>query len=720
MNSSRSTLEHMTTVLMGLPFPAALMDGEGTFLTVNGSWISQENDYPASGISSGPGGNLLALCLYAGTNGGLYAHAAILRVLQGQEDSLVLPYGGTEHSRSRPLELHIGRLPASEPLFLVRIHDASAEQFERDRTRLLDLMTQGRPRQELLQEIAQMVEHLHPAGRCAVLLLDGHTLRVGAAPRIPEAFLSGFDGLDVRERLAALPAVPGAEYTQDLSQHPYWGPYLQAGDMQAFPVCASLPVFDRSQRLVGALALCLPADAPISDTTGELLKQAQHLTSIVIEHDALIRELEHRALHDDLTGLPNRALFDDRLQRELDRAAPEGRPVAVLFLDIDDFKAINDAGGHNTGDAVLGEVARRLRACLKPGETLARFAGDEFVAILPDTAAPEAVERAAGMSDALRGGFTVAGRDVFIMMSIGIAVSSGSDGDAQTLQRHADVAMYRAKTLRTGTELFESELPQRATQRLELLSHLRRAEELGELALHFQPQMNLDTGQPVGAEALIRWQHPQLGLVSPAEFIPLAEDSGLIIPIGRWVLAEACRQGLDLLGRAPGLARIAVNVSALQFAREDFVDMVAEVLRDTCFPPQCLELELTERIVMRDVDSAVRRMQALRDLGVSIALDDFGTGFSSLSYLPNLPLNVLKIDRSFVAGAADGRTLPIVRAIMSMAEQFGFDVIAEGIETAGHVQAMLDVGCRFGQGYHFALPAPAAELWPAPMPGPRR
>ncbi|RIH79126.1 putative signaling protein [Calidithermus terrae] len=435
------------------------------------------------------------------------------------------------------------------------------------------------------------------------------------------------------------------------------------------------------------------------------LNQALRLSSEELELRAAA--LSHMAHHDQLTGLANRTLFEAQLREAIARAEREDHLVGVLFIDLDHFKAVNDTLGHDAGDELLVAVAQRIRATVRASDTVARLGGDEFTVVLSQLSEAKAAERVVSkLLGALSEPFTVAGRSLFVTGSIGIALYPRDGLDASTLQRHADAAMYQAKAAgRNGFRVFRPEYTAQALQRLELEQDLRKALHQGELEVHYQPQFSLDDRRVTGVEALLRWRHPKHGLVLPARFIPLAEESGLIVPIGSWVLQQACRQA------ASWRTRVAVNVSAIQFCRADFADVVASTLAETGLSPQQLELELTESTVMRDAEESLRQLERLQALGVRIAIDDFGTGHSSLGLLRSLPIDAVKIDRSFVAGLpTSASNLALVRAILTLAEAFGLEVVAEGVETAVQQDTLSQMGCHLAQGYALAMPVSAEEM----------
>jgi len=488
---------------------------------------------------------------------------------------------------------------------------------------------------------------------------------------------------------------------------------LAASRFSAGSVCIGASTTD--QRWV-ALVIAVPAVAVLSITT-ILLVYAAHLESRTRKHNEQLEkanaQLEHAATHDSLTGLPNRVLLADRLAQATAQAERYSRGFAVLVVDLDRFKSINDSLGHPAGDDMLKEAALRLSRLLRKADTLARLGGDEFVLVLNEISGPRDAESVASKVLArLAESFVLSGLDVQISASIGISVFPDDGVDAETLLQHADAAMYHAKKNgRSSFQFFAPVMNVFARERLELESGLRRALAQGEFELHYQPKVDVGTGRIDSAEALIRWRHPKRGLIAPSGFIPIAEETGLIVPIGEWVLHEACRQTRAWHQSGMKPLRIAVNLSAEQFKQKSLVTTVRNALAAAELAPTYLELELTESAVMQDAESSIQVLRQLADLGVRISVDDFGTGYSSLSYLRRLPLDKLKIDRSFIREVTASRDdAEIVRVIVSLAHSLHLKVIAEGVETDEQLTFLRGLGCDQYQGFHCSPPVPADEF----------
>jgi len=424
-------------------------------------------------------------------------------------------------------------------------------------------------------------------------------------------------------------------------------------------------------------------------------------------------QMTHSAEHDLLTGLPNRMLFNDRVSQAIALAPRHLKKVAVLFLDLDGFKHINDSLGHPVGDKLLQSIAKRLVDCVRNSDTVSRQGGDEFVVLLSEVGQSEDPAIAARrMLQAVAEAHSIDQHDLHVSASIGVSVYPDDGLDAETLIKNADTAMYQAKENGRQTyQFFKPAMNVRAVERQAIEASLRRALERQEFALHYQPKINLRTGGITGAEALLRWTHPIRGLVSPAQFIPVAEDCGLILPIGKWVLREACQQARAWADAGLPLATMAVNISAIQFRNENFLEDVFAILKDTGLDPRFLELELTESVLMKHAESTASILKALRAGGVQLAVDDFGTGYSSLSYLRKFPIDALKIDQSFVrqiTTTPDETT--IVTAIISMGRSLKLRVVAEGVETQEELAFLQAHQCDQAQGYYFGRPVPPRQF----------
>jgi diguanylate cyclase (GGDEF)-like protein len=458
----------------------------------------------------------------------------------------------------------------------------------------------------------------------------------------------------------------------------------------------------------GALALALVAGAVLMTR-----RTLARLHAADRERRHAEEQLEHLAHHDPLTGLPNRSLFHDRLGQAIARAHRSGRLVALMFLDLDRFKQINDTLGHEAGDRVLQVAAARLRAHLREGDSVSRLGGDEFTVLLEDV---EGSDQVRGVAHKLLRAFAepvaLEGRDFYVTLSLGIALYPRDGPDADTLIKHADTAMYQAKS--EGRDNFQFYLPDMgaaASERLTLEGSLRQALERGELLLHYQPVVRLADGEIAGVEALLRWRHPREGLLEPGRFIGIAEQTGLIVPIGDWVLREACAQSARWQAGGLRPLRVAVNLSARQFRKAGLAESISAALRESGLDSRWLTLEITESLLMENAAASGAVLESLKEMGAHMALDDFGTGYSSLAYLKHFPIDVIKIDRSFVSDIpGDADDAAIVRATIGLASSLGMQTTAEGVETRAQLEFLREHGCRYGQGYLFSEAVPAAEF----------
>ena len=454
--------------------------------------------------------------------------------------------------------------------------------------------------------------------------------------------------------------------------------------------------------------------SPVKDASGAATTHFVSVINDVSERVNYQKELEYQATHDSLTGLANRSLLNDRIDHAIAWAKRQEFSVGLMLLDLDHFKLINDGSGHSAGDTVLKEVAQRLSRCVRETDTVARLGGDEFVIVLTDLPETDDVDVIAEkVLNALSKPFEVDGHDMLVTASIGISLYPRDGDNGETLLRYADIAMYRVKEHgRNSVRQFIPEMGVTAISRLNMEGALRRGLERGEFILHYQPKINIHTNEIIGAEALIRWRHPQIGLIHPIEFIPLAEETGLILALGEWVLAEACKQ--QIAWQAQGMAplKIAINVSSRQFRQEDLAERVATIFTNTGAKPGDFILELTESMVMQDVASTLIALRSLKKLGFSISLDDFGTGYSSLSYLRRFPIDELKIDKSFINDIHENPDdAAIASAIIAMTLSLGLRVVAEGVEKKEQVDALIAMGCTHVQGYYYGRPMDAASFF---------
>lgn len=586
---------------------------------------------------------------------------------------------------------------------------------------VLEMVAQGALLKSTLERIADVVEQHVTGSAVAVMLLDeaSGTLKVAAAPTLTKNYADFIDGLPIGPRFGPVGMAVStgrASIVSDIALEEYWkdgkGLALECG----YKASWCLPIANKSKgKVFGALALYLRETRSPDEETLHLLERFVDLAAIAIERKSLETQLTEQAFHDPLTGLANRALFRDRLEHLLARSTRHTEPVSILFVDLDSFKAINDGFGHDAGDKLLVEVAHRIVQCVRPSDTVARLGGDEFAVLLEDTAELEkAAIVAKRIAKVLETPIAVGEAEFTITASIGIdTCESGKPSDSDRILRNADVAMYAAKSRgRARFEVFETEMYTTARDRAAMESDLKGALLTKQLSLVFQPIVLLGDGRISAVETLLRWDHPRRGVVPPLDFIPVAEETGLIHPIGRWVLEEACKQARIWQLRFPTVPPLAisVNLSGRQLLDTDIPDVVASALKQADLPPSSLILEITESVLMQGMKAA-EKLEEIKKLGVRLALDDFGTGYSSLSYLQTFQVDILKVDRSFIGGLTNGpEDSALPRAVIKLGHTLGLEVIAEGVEFSDQVDHLVDLRCAFGQGYLFAKPMVADEL----------
>ena len=587
--------------------------------------------------------------------------------------------------------------------------------------RVLALVTENAPFVDVLDSLVAVIEDLLDDVRCAFLLVHPNEplLTWSTGVNVPD---------DVRERLAPVRIdaeaaasgraafTGGVEIASDLAVDPRCEEIRAAAGLHGLRSVWAVPIVMPAGRVAGTCTVLSKEVGPPTARSLDVVKRCCDLAGLALARAHAREELTRQALHDHLTDLPNRTLFLDRLGQALARLNRSQTTLAVLFLDLDRFKVVNDSLGHHAGDRLLWAVADRLRGVLRPGDTAARLGGDEFTLLCEGLhSAAEAAMIAERVAEAIRRPFQVGATEVVISTSVGIAMASGPDNQPEALLRDADAAMYRAKERgKARYELFDDDMRRRAVERLDTENALRRALERDELQLAYQPDIDLRTGRITGVEALLRWHHPDRGIVLPTAFIGLAEETGLIVPIGAWVLEEACRKAAawwnlvdpgddDEEGHWTPKLTMRVNISARQLSHSGLSELVARALERTGAPPAALCLEITESALMDDAESAARTLDELRSLGVRIAIDDFGTGYSSLSYLKRFPVDALKVDQSFISGLGDDpEDSAIVQAVINLAHSLGLDAVAEGVETTDQVIVLRELGCDGAQGFHFS------------------
>jgi diguanylate cyclase (GGDEF)-like protein len=575
------------------------------------------------------------------------------------------------------------------------------QETERQHSRILELIGSKEPLETVLDAVVAALHRQQPdpATGCAVLALPG--LHLSTLVRgLPEELLPALHRFAARA---------GAGEPVDTCKDEL----REAARREGFPECRFAPVRLRGTEDVGWIVLFQKRNPERVQTTSVLIHRAQRAAALAIENRRLYEQLAQQAHFDALTELPNRLLFHDRLHQALAHARRHRTRVAILWLDLDGFKRVNDTLGHRAGDALLRLAAQRLQGCVRETDTLARLGGDEFTVVLKDVRdLAAAIGVAEALLEALRKPFRVARHDLSIGASVGVSIYPDHGEDVTAVVKSADIAMYRAKALgKNRVEAFVPAMADAERERLEMEIELRAALANEEFELYYQPQVDV-YGRLTGLEALLRWNSRARGMVSPAEFIPVAEATGMIVPLGAWVVRRACLQCREWMDDGLAVPRIAVNVSAVQLAHSDFALQVKQCLEETHLAPERLELEITESSFLSNSIQTSGQVERIRALGVSISIDDFGTGYSSLSYLHRLPVDRLKIDRSFVReiNSGEGDTASVVRAIVAMAHSLDLSVVAEGVETGDQLEAIRLAGCDFAQGFYFHRPlaVPAA------------
>jgi diguanylate cyclase (GGDEF)-like protein/PAS domain S-box-containing protein len=594
-----------------------------------------------------------------------------------------------------------------------------ADALREGQSQILEMIAMSAPLEGVLEYLVHLVESQFTGIIVSVLLLDedGARLRHGAAPSLPAAYVKAIDGVRIGPNVGSCGTAAyrrEAVFVGDIMSDPLWTDFKDLAAAHGLRSCWSTPILSHQGAVLGTFATYSKEVREPTDAEFRLIDVATRIAGIAIERKLAEDRIQFMASHDALTGLPNRALLNDRLSQALLHARRYDHWLTVLFIDLDNFKFVNDSLGHNAGDQLLKTVAGRMVDCVRATDAVARLGGDEFVVLLldqpksPDIISVTARKLQAAIAEPVR----LNGHNVKVTSSMGIANYPGDGTDAETLLANADVAMYRAKEVgRDNFQFYTPELNTKVHEQFLLQEELRNAVARSEFVLLYQPQVDLRTGCIFAVEALIRWKHPTLGMISPIKFIAMAEDTGLIVPIGDWVLHEACRQNKAWQHAGLPPIVVSVNVSARQFKEKNLVSRVVDALKESGLEAKYLELELTESLIMQDVELAVATMEELRGLGVKLSIDDFGTGYSSLSALKAFPVARLKIDRAFIDGLpADDDDKAVASAVISLGQKLNMRVIAEGVETDAQAAFLRENNCDEMQGYFFSRPVTAKRI----------
>ncbi len=596
---------------------------------------------------------------------------------------------------------------------LDRQQEAAVNLLQRD---VLESVALGRPLRAVLDLLCRQTEALAPEVVCSVLRIDrDNKLRPLASPSLPISYSAALDGLSTGpiSGSCGTAAFRGEEVeVQDIDTDPLWAPFKHLALPLGLRACWSTPVMGREGKVIATFAFYYREPRGPSRFHRRMVDACIQLCRVALQHDDNQAEIERLAFFDPQTGLPNRALLKDRARMALQQAARDNRKLSLAVLDIDRFKNINDSLGHAAGDELLREVGQRLRRTLRDSDTISRFGGDEFVILFPDSDANESAVAAEKALRAVAQRLEIGGQVLMPSVSMGISQFPDDARDFETLMRNADIAMYEAKRDGRGcVRFFLASMNENARWRMQMESALRQAMSREALELHYQPKVLLGRPGLAGVEALVRWTHPELGRVPPDQFIPLAEDCGLINALDAWVLERACAQLAEWQSKGLPIPAVAVNLSAQRFRQDDVPAHVRLVLQRHRLPPNALTLEITERLMLIDEPRVRADLDSLNRLGVHLSVDDFGTGYSSLSYLKRLPVDELKLDRSFVRDIeTDAGDRALASAVIGIGRSLGQNVVAEGVETLEQHQFLLESGCPVAQGYFYARPMPASEI----------
>lgn len=597
------------------------------------------------------------------------------------------------------------------------IEISNNETLTIDPNKVLEMVAKGCPFKEVLEEIVVLVEKVTDDGLCSILLVNenGTNLNLGTAPNLPTEYIDNIPMIPIDPEVGSCET---ADYlnrhiiASDIANDPLWKGSKEFALKHKLKARWSSPICDSHEKLLGVFEIYYDRTSIPTERDKQFIKKVTNLTSLVIQHYRTEEKINFLAYHDELTGLANKRLFDEKVNIAIKLyKKEEGKLLGILYFDLDQFKRINDYLGHRVGDQLLKKIAERIQRCVRNNDLVSRKGSDEFTILLDHVTKQEVTLIVKRISDAFSLPFNIEGHEVFITPSIGISLFPPDGKNADELISKADMAMYHAKKNgRNNFQFYNPNLEKHNFNRLDIENELRKAIDKNEFILHYQPIIDLSVNKITGVEALIRWEHPHRGRISPDYFIPVAEETGMIIPIGEIVLKKACYQMKKWQDSGFFLSTISVNISIRQFFQPNLVPMIAQIIKETGIAPNCLTIEITESMTM-DVEIASEILHDLKGLGVNISIDDFGTGYSSLSYLKKFPIDYLKIDRSFINDIAKSKDDEnIATTILLMAHNLGLSVIAEGVETSEQLGILRQHRCNEAQGFLFSKPLPEKDL----------
>ncbi len=599
----------------------------------------------------------------------------------------------------------------------VQSEKTTIETLVNGQSSVLEMLANGSSLAAVLDRINLLIEKVSNEGFCSIFLVNksDHHLMFGSAPSLAKDFYEYIEELPIEPAVGSCGTsafIKRPLFVSNIAEDPLWIEYKEKAFEYGLKSCWSIPVCDQMQNVLAVFAMYFRYNHHPSEWDIKLMEQTVNLIRLVILHFQAEDQINFLKFHDELTGLPNRKLFQEKVNTAINLySIKQGKMLAVLYFDLDQFKLINDTLGHKFGDILLKEVADRLKSCIRDNDIASRQGGDEFSLLLNNVSRQEVTIITARIHDVLAKSFTIDDREIFVTPSIGISLYPVDGDSAEELMRKADIAMNQVKKEEGNNyQFYEAIWDKKTNERLLLENELRKAVEKKAFTLNYQPIIDISSNRIKGVEALIRWNHETIGFIPPDKFIPIAEETGLIVTIGEWVLTTACYQLKEWQESGLPLSTISVNISIRQFYQPNLVPMIADILAETGIDPISLTIEITESMTM-DVEKATTILKNLKSMGVKISIDDFGTGYSSLSYLKKFPIDYLKIDRSFIRDIANSKDDEnIATAILLMGKTLGLNVIAEGVETREQLGILKNHNCNEAQGYLFSKPITDEEL----------